>query len=511
MTQIITPLLPEKEKIFQNFYNVVRVYGAIWLIFHLTSVFFFGFIVGSPLLVGIFLGIWNIWSMIIDVPLGTIQRHVPSKTMLKVANALMIIAAVIFLILIESAGEISFRLWWWILEITRTFLATGINFILLLFIGILYGTIKEIYDITTMSYLLNHCDPSEYDTAMSKNNVAMGTGSIVGVLISIGILSLRTDSIELILFMLIFLVICVWVFIENYFDNSHEVFDLNAVKELHVIEKTKNLEQKTVNYIKNTVTTVDFQRIKWEMNYIIMRPKELSHELDWWEIIEKTKIEFKSIYRLIFEKDTFVPMLLWTTGSIFVFGCWDTIVTTFFITYLDSALRDSAEIKNIIQSGFVLIGILAIPAYWLQMFWIKKAENRGKFSIITLGLFLSAGALLGLAGAGNIGWALGIAAIVIFGMLNSTGYAAGYPMSQSIFADEYNRAYSKTMSTNVINADTSAAPLKILNNLANAIGLIFWGLLISLVGFTGMFIVYGLAVLFWAIVSIVKKTEWKLE
>lgn len=58
-------------------------------------------------------------------------------------------------------------------------------------------------------------------------------------------------------------------------------------------------------------------------------------------------------------------------------------------------------------------------------------------------------------------------------MLNSTGYAAGYPMSQSIFADEYNRAYSKTMSTNVINADTSAAPLKILNNLANAIGLIF--------------------------------------
>lgn len=113
-----------------------------------------------------------------------------------------------------------------------------------------------------MSYLLNHCDPSEYDTAMSKNNVAMGTGSIAGVLISIGILSLRTDSIELILFMLIFLVICVWVFIENYFDNSHEVFDLNAVKELHVIEKTKNLEQKTVNYIKNTVTTVDFQRIK---------------------------------------------------------------------------------------------------------------------------------------------------------------------------------------------------------------------------------------------------------
>ncbi len=76
-------------------------------------------------------------------------------------------------------------------------------------------------------------------------------------------------------------------------------------------------------------------------------------------------------------------------------------------------------------------------------------------------------------------------------MLNSTGYAAGYPMSQSIFADEYNKAYSKTMNTQIINADTSAAPLKILNNFANALGLIFGGALISFVGFTGMFLVYG--------------------
>jgi hypothetical protein len=45
-------------------------------------------------------------------------------------------------------------------------------------VGIIYGTVKEIYDITTLSYLLNHSDPSEYDTALSKNNIAMGIGSI---------------------------------------------------------------------------------------------------------------------------------------------------------------------------------------------------------------------------------------------------------------------------------------------------------------------------------------------
>jgi len=59
------------------------------------------------------------------------------------------------------------------------------------------------------------------------------------------------------------------------------------------------------------------------------------------------------------------------------------------------------------------------------------------------------------------------------GLLNSSGYAAGYPMSQSRFADEYTRSFARENNTTVINADVAAAPLKILNNFANAIGLIF--------------------------------------
>ena len=64
-------------------------------------------------------------------------------------------------------------------------------------------------------------------------------------------------------------------------------------------------------------------------------------------------------------------------------------------------------------------------------------------------------------------------------------------MSQSIFAEEYNKAYAQTSQSNIINADVSAAPLKILNNFANAVGLMFGGALISFIGFSGMFVVYG--------------------
>ncbi len=147
-------------------------------------------------------------------------------------------------------------------------------------------------------------------------------------------------------------------------------------------------------------------------------------------------------------------------------------MTTFFVTFLDEALKNSG-VQNIIRSGFILIGILAIPAYALQMFWIKKSQTDGKFRVITLGIFLSAIALLGLAICGNFENLLGLILVVLFGMLNSTGYAAGYPMSQSIFADEYNKSYAQATGSNIINADVSAAPMKILNNFANAIGLIF--------------------------------------
>jgi len=124
---------------------------------------------------------------------------------------------------------------------------------------------------------------------------------------------------------------------------------------------------------------------------------------------------------------------------------------------------------------------------------------------------MSAIALFGLAIFNNVGSNMGVAIIVFFAILNSVGYAAGSPMSNSIFADEYNKGYSKAMALNVIDTDVSAAPLKMLNNLANAVGLILGGALISFTGFNGMFIVYGCFVLFWAILSIKKRIPWNLD
>lgn len=111
------------------------------------------------------------------------------------------------------------------------------------------------------------------------------------------------------------------------------------------------------------------------MSYIIMKPKELTQGIVWSEIIEKTKTEFRSIYNLIFDRKNLVPILFWATINIFIFGCWDSVVTTFLVDYLDNALQDAPQIKNIVQSGVILIGLLAIPAYGLQPLWTKQTEK----------------------------------------------------------------------------------------------------------------------------------------
>lgn len=511
MTQIVSADIPDKDRLLNNFFNVVGVYGALWILFHLTIVFFFGFIVWSPLLVGIFLGIGNIWSMIIDVPIGTIQRQVSSKTMLSIANGMMLLAAIIFLFLVYSSLDEGFKLSGWILEITKSFFWTGINIILLFLIGILYGTVKEIYDIVTLSYLLNHTHSWEFDSVLSKNNIAFGIWSVVGVLISIPVLAFQSQSVQFILFLLIFLIAISWVFIHYYFDNSEEVFSVNTIKNLNILEEVKNLEKSSTTYVKTTISTLDFEQAKKSLQYIILKPKQISQQFDWGDIYEKTKQEYRMMYTLVFSKTSFVPMLLWTTGSIVLFGCWDNVATTFFVKFLDEAMRNVSWVKNILQSGFVLIGILAIPAYLLQWFWIKQAQKYHRFTIITVGLFISGTALFFLA----IFWwmenFLWLVLVVAMWLLNSTGYAAWYPMSQSIFAEAYSTSFARENNTTIVNADVAAAPLKILNNFANALGLIFGGALITFFGFTGMFIIYGGILIAWSVVSIKKRTVWKLQ
>ena len=112
--------------------------------------------------------------MFIDIPLGTIQRYFSAKQLIVTAFVCMMLASLIFLYFIYTSNELGFTGGDTVWESTKIFFSSTINVILLLIVGILYGTAKESYDVSALAYLLNLTNPSEYAESLSKNNIAYG-------------------------------------------------------------------------------------------------------------------------------------------------------------------------------------------------------------------------------------------------------------------------------------------------------------------------------------------------
>lgn len=63
----------------RNFYITNAFQGFVWMVFHFSVIFFFTFLLQNIALVGIFLGFANLVAFGLDIPLGIIQRYVPTK------------------------------------------------------------------------------------------------------------------------------------------------------------------------------------------------------------------------------------------------------------------------------------------------------------------------------------------------------------------------------------------------------------------------------------------------
>jgi hypothetical protein len=100
--------------------------------------------------------------------------------------------------------------------------------------------------------------------------------------------------------------------------------------------------------------------------------------------------------------------------------------------------------------------------------------------------------------------------VLLLGLLNSIGYAAGMPTAQWEFSTEYNNTYADKKQLKQIDSNASSAPLKMLLNLANVLGLFVWWMLVWVFGYAGTFFVFGWILIWIFVVSVVKGEEWKL-
>jgi hypothetical protein len=379
------------------------------------------------------------------------------------------------------------------------------NIILLLLSVSLYWIIKEISEVTSYSYIMNNSDPSEYSTLFSKKNIYSWVWSLLWLISAWIILAFNTLIAVIILVILIVLFI---FFIIIYFDSSDNELNFNDIKKLKLITKENILS--TLKDYKTTIISNKGEFIEKTKNLkvLFLKPIELKNSINFKEVYDTTIEDMKSFFEILMNPPyNYRLLIVWFIFTLFWF--WDTFVTSFLIDFIDSILSKNAadlstfKVQNIF-TAYVFIALLAIPAYWAQIPFIKLWQKFWNMLMLILWVLLSGCSIF-------LFWVSESLMFVLFmWLLNSLWYAAGMPISQWEFSSEYNKTYAEKKNLKQIDANASSAPIKMLSNLANVWWLVLWWILIQIFGYMWTFFVFGSLLLWISIISIVKRKEYKL-
>jgi MFS family permease len=467
----------------KNLHYVSAFIGFVWMLFHFTVVYFFGIELGSAILVGLFLGFGNLVSLVLDIPVGILQRYFYAKRLYLFAGFAMLGASLVFLKFIYASSLFQPTSGGSITTALGSLLDSGTNILLIILAATLYGFAKEVNDITTLSYILNNADPSEYSNIISKNNIFVGGGSLVGLVASGFILAFNPTVAVLVLITFVIILIG---FMMSYFDNSERTIDFSAISKLKIIAKIRNVESAKA-YAIGYLSKADFATAAKTAKFVFLKPMPEKAKFNLAEIVAGTKKEALLIRKVIAEQPFHFGML-WAASVVLIFGFWDTFATSFLIEHL-------VKISSA-QMAYIILAIMVIPAFVMQDFFIGMSRKIGVLPVVTFGLVLSAGSLLAMAFFSSV------IVFIALGIVNSLGYAAGMGVSQGVFLDVYNNFYAKKLNLTEIDSNASASPMKIIQNLANVIGLFVGGVLLAIFGFMGFFIVFGFLLFAGAVASV---------
>jgi Major Facilitator Superfamily len=480
----------------RNFYITNGFQGFVWMIFHFSVVFFFTFQLKSVALVGIFLGIANAIAFFIDIPVGILQKYYSTKKLFILSGISQLIAVGIFFNFIYgifgAAGDIIPTLWSKALEqSTSWFFWNALNWILILIASFCYGLSKEINDISTFGYILSNSNPSEYQKILARNNITYGIWSLLGLLLSWVILSVNPT------FAVISLgwIIAVFLyFTSRFFDNAHDTIETSDIVSFTVAVKKLNKEN-VQEYLTEKISAIDLAKIIDTTKYVFLKPKQKTENpFNMKEFLSETKKTAEIIWKIMSHMPIYL-VIYWTMTLVLIFGFWDTFASTFLINFLD-------DIKP--GMSYVLLAFIAIPALGLQEVAGKISQKLGVKTVAFIGLGLSGGSLI----------AMGVWTIAGFGVLftlscaliNSVGYACGMSLGQNGFLESYNKVYAEHMHLKEIDSNASAGPMKILQNFANVIGLVFGWIILWILGYAGFFVIFGVGIL-WALAWSIHKNH----
>lgn len=507
MSNFVTIETEENKIKLKNLFFIAIFIWFTWIVFHFTIVFFFWLVLESVFLVGLFLWLWNIVSMILDIPIWVLQKYIKPKTFLLIASSFMFLVSLIFLKFIYFKG-ISWVLPGWDSDTSKTisylweFLNSGLNIFLLIFAACLYGIIKECYDVTTLSYIFNNSTPSEYATLISKYNIHTWQWSMIWLVFSWILLAfdIKIAIIVITIIILAFL----WI-ISKYFDNSKETFEFWQVKKLKLdVLKTDFLKKK--DELISNISTGAIIELSKQTKVILLKPIEIKRSINFKEVFDVSVVWFKTFIKIIFGLPRNL-LVIWFLAVIIQYGFWDTFVSTFQVQFLEKIIGLNKEEYLIKQSkwilsGYVLLWLIVIPAFLLQEFFINLSKKLWVYKVVMFWLWLSSVSLF-------FFWIFqNIYTVVLLWLLNSVWYAASMPLAQAVFWWLYNEDYARKFNLKEIDSTVSAAPIKILLNFANVIWLVIWAILVWTLWFDGFFIFFSFILWIFFVYSIIHKKDF---
>lgn len=475
---------PIKEK---NLFLTIVISTFIWMVFHFTVVFFFTFQLKSIALVWIFLWIWNLFSFLLDISIWIIQKYFKAKTLFIFSYISEITAILIFAYFtFQVAWNSDSWAWIW------AFLWEWINIFLLLVASLCYWLTKELQDVTLISYVLNNANHNQYNSIFAKKNLWGWLWSLFGLILSWFLLTLEPRLIIIVIFFIIVLII---YFTKVFFDNSEKTITLKDIYKFNIFSKketTNNLGNNIKENFTKSVNRIELKEVLEWTKYLFLKPLTIQSWLNIKMLIEQTKIEFIATYKILSWKENSI-LVYWSLAVWAVFWFWDTFAATFLISFLDTLMT---------WWWYILLWIIAIPAFWLQNFFSKMWSKYWVYKISNFWLSLSWSSLL-------LMWvfALGknIWIIMWLAVINSIWYAACMSLSQSLFLESYNKAFALFNNLKEIDINASAAPSKLIQNLANVIWLFFWWIILALIWYVWFFIIFWVFIIYLSVWTIKNK------
>ncbi len=465
----------------RNFFINIIVSNLIWMIFHFSVFFFFTFQLKSIIWVWFFLWIWNLFSFLLDISIWIIQKYFKPKTLFIISYIAEIIAMLIFINFTLQISDFLKTLppdnLWAVSYALEFFMWKWYNFILLFIASFCYGLTKELQEVTLVSYILNNANPSQYTSMIANKNLATWIWSLLWLIITWFILTLSPNFI---IFLTIFVIILVIYFTLSFFDNNTKTLTLQDIYKFKVLLDKNNIKNIWNNLIKS-VNKIELKSIINTSKYLFLKPLTIQTWLTLNLLINETKVHFISTYNVLKYAKKSVIMYQ-SILLLIIFWFWDTFAITFLIKFLDSFSE---------WSWYILLAIVAIPAFWLQDFFGKKAEKYWFKTISSLWLILSWVSLI-------LMWVFAksnnLYLIIFLALINSIWFAACMVISQWQFLTSYNKSFAEYNKLKEIDANASAAPFRVIRNLIASISLLLWWIILNILWYVISFII------FWSII-----------